>query len=173
MAKLVTLEWEKIRAERYAELLRTVTTEGATGGEEIAPQMPVAQYPSATVDPKVRAAAYSMYRALEMQPPWENLSIIPPWVPVIGMRAPQWRFTATKEVELRGAVTGGVLGTPIAFFPVEARPLATMTFLVPASGGALTAQLTISPAGALTYFALGAAAAATFLALDAVRWHPS
>lgn len=45
MAKLVTLEWEKIRAERYAELLRTVTTEGATGGEEIAPQMPVAQYP--------------------------------------------------------------------------------------------------------------------------------
>lgn len=174
MAKLPIADWEFRRADYFASLTRQVMTEGASGGEEVQPAVAPDQFGDpATVDPKIRAGAYAMFRALERGAPWENLPLQGSWTTPVGHRVAQWRIDPLGYVELRGAVTGGALASTIANLPVVARPQGLMTFLVGASGGSLSAQMTVNAAGDLVYSALSTGASAAFLSLAQVRWHPS
>lgn len=174
MAKLTIAEWERSRADYFASLVRQVMTEGASGGEEIEPAVDASMYGEpAQTDPKVRAGAYAMFRALERTSPWQNLALQGAWTTPVGHRVAQWRVDPMGNVELRGAVTGGSLASTIATFPGAFRPTGLMTFLVGASGGSLTAALTLDASGNLVYSAIGTGASAAFLSLAQVRWHPS
>lgn len=169
MGKLRTEAWEFARAEYFASLVKQVITEGASGGEEVEPALTLEQYQGddpELVNAKVRAGAYAMFRALERGAPWQALALAAGWS---AYNQPEWRVDPFGYVELRGAVTGGS-GT-IATLPDLARPPRADQFLVGASGGALTAQLSISTGGVLTLSALGTGASAAYITLSGVRWH--
>lgn len=171
MAKLRTEAWEFARAEFYAQLVKQVVTEGASGGEEVEPALERALYEgddAAAVDARVRSGAYAMFRALTRGAPWQALALGAGWT---AYNQPEWRIDPLGYVELRGAVAGGS-GT-IATLPEGARPLRADQFLVGASGGAGTAQLTISTGGVLALSALGTGASAAYVTLTGVRWHLS
>lgn len=169
MPKLKTEAWEFARAEYFASLTKQVMTEGASGGEEVDPLLTAALYDgedAAATAAKVRAAAYATFRALERGAPWVALPLAAGWTV---SSQPEWRIDPFGCVELRGIVAGGS-GT-ISTLPAGSWPTRDDRFLVGASGGAGTAQLTISTAGVLALASLGTGAAATFITLAGVRWH--
>lgn len=171
MGKLRTEGWEFARAEYFASLTRQVMTEGASGGEEVEPLLTPALYDgenAAATAAKVRAAAYATFKALERGAPWQALALAAGWS---AYNQPEWRIDPFGYVEFRGAVTGGS-GT-IATLPAPARPTRADQFLVGASGGAGTAQLSISTGGVLTLSTLGTGASAAYVTLAGVRWHLS
>lgn len=169
MAKLRTEAWEFARAEFYAQLVKQVVTEGASGGEEIDPLLERALYEgddAAATDAKVRAGAYAMFRALTRGAPWQTLALGAGWS---AYNQPEWRVDPLGYVELRGAVAGGS-GT-IATLPAGTWPSRADQFLVGASGGSGTAQLSVSTAGVLSLVVLGTGASAAYITLAGVRWH--
>lgn len=169
MGKLRTEGWEFARAEYFASLTKQVMTEGASGGEEVEPLLTAALYDgadAAATAAKVRAAAYATFRALERGAPWQALALEAGWS---AYNQPEWRIDPFGYVELRGAVTGGS-GT-IATLPIGSWPTRSDQFLVGASGGAGTAQLSVSTAGVLTLSTLGTGASASYITLAGVRWH--
>jgi hypothetical protein len=169
MGKLRTEGWEFARAEYFASLTKQVMTEGASGGEEVEPLLTAALYDgadAAATAAKVRAAAYATFRALERGAPWTALALAVGWS---AYNQPEWRIDPFGYVELRGAVAGGS-GT-IATLPAGSWPTRSDQFLVGASGGAGTAQLSISTGGVLTLSTLGTGASAAYITLAGVRWH--
>lgn len=169
MGKLKTEAWEFARAEFYAQLVKQVVTEGASGGEEVAPALAREMYEGDDADgtdAKVRAGAYAMFRALTRSAPWQALPLAAGWS---AYNQPEWRIDPLGVVELRGAVTGG--SGLIATLPAGAFPARADQFLVGASGGAATAQLSVSTAGALSLVVLGTGASAAYITLAGVRWH--
>lgn len=169
MGKLRTEGWEFARAEYFASLTKQVMTEGASGGEEVEPLLTAALYDgadAAATAAKVRAAAYATFRALERGAPWQALALEAGWS---AYNQPEWRIDPFGYVELRGAVTGGS-GT-ISTLPIGSWPTRSDQFLVGASGGAGTAQLSVSTAGVLTLSTLGTGASAAYITLAGVRWH--
>jgi len=175
MGKLRTEGWEFARAEYFASLTKQVMTEGASGGEEVEPILTPALYDGVDANgastaeataAKVRAAAYATFRALERGAPWQALALEAGWS---AYNQPEWRIDPFGYVELRGAVAGGS-GT-IATLPIGSWPTRSDQFLVGASGGAGTAQLSIGTGGVLTLSSLGTGASAAYITLAGVRWH--
>ena len=164
-------QWERLAADAGAEASELVTVEGASGADSIAGLIAQPLYDSGKpgVTTGTRALIYAVLRALQAPAVWTPLVLVPGWITGFDGRPPaSWRFLPDGSVALRGRITGSALG-PVALLPQEMRPQQDRVFVVAASGGALTARVSVLAAGMLYLEAFGTGAS-SWIDLDSVRF---
>jgi hypothetical protein len=67
------LEWERLRAQRVAEVMRDLVTQGVTGADSIASV--IASLPEGS-DPQIRLAVYGMLAGLEIVEPPQSIATV-------------------------------------------------------------------------------------------------
>ena len=104
----------------------------------------------------------------DSSPPWLALTLTSPWAHYGAPYGPVWYRKVNDEVQLRGLVSTGVVGTVIATMPVGYRPQYEPIFTV--SAGAGVGEIRVNTAGQVVYQVLLAGSYSGWLSLSQVRY---